>query len=81
MMNKPELNDKKIKVNNSLYIDDDFKHDEKNLNNYLLGEQFNTGNPLMIGLQRNIVKRKVKVYTNSNNNKDFLSTGLEMNMV
>lgn len=35
----------------------------------------------MIGLQRNIVKRKVKVYTNSNNNKDFLSTGLEMNMV
>lgn len=38
MMNKPELNDKKIKVNNSLYIDDDFKHDEKNLNNYLLGE-------------------------------------------
>lgn len=35
----------------------------------------------MIGHQRNIVKRKVKVYTNSNNNKDFISAGLEMNMV
>lgn len=35
----------------------------------------------MIGHQRNIVKRKVKVYTSTNNDKDFISTGLEMNMV
>lgn len=38
MMNKPELNDKKIKVNNSLYVDNDFKNEEKKLNNYLLVE-------------------------------------------
>ncbi len=38
MINKPELNDKKIKVNNSLYIGEDFKNEAKNLNKYLLGE-------------------------------------------
>lgn len=79
MMSKHQLNDKKIKTNNSLFIDDGFKNDEKKLNSYLLEEQFNTGNPLTIGHHRNIMKRKVKIYTNGNN--DFMNTGLQMNMV